>query len=160
MFSELSVLALLQGVAILTIGAAAGYFLANFYFTRHRDRLQEDLTKTRAELDEYRKSVDRHFIKTSQLFNRLTDNYREIYEHLAVGAQDLCSQTAKDAAPHLEQPETRHLPAIEAGLAEPTAVSASAQEQADAMAQEDTAAIDREPPAVRDAAAEAANLNR
>ncbi len=118
MFAEISVLALLQGAALLAIGVAAGYFLANAYLDRGRSKLEEELEKARAELAAYRSSVDSHFIKTSQLFNRLTDDYREIYEHLATGAEDLCSQTAKAGAPHLDRPETRHLPAIEAGLAE------------------------------------------
>ncbi|VAX03191.1 hypothetical protein MNBD_GAMMA20-485 [hydrothermal vent metagenome] len=112
MFGEITLLMVLQGAALIAAGAAAGYFLALKGFDKQRDKLNDELENARTEIKEQREKVDKHFLKTALLFNRLTDNYREIYEHLATGAQTLCSpQTNK---PKLDQPETRVLPAIEA----------------------------------------------
>ncbi len=116
MFGEITLLMVLQGAALIAAGAAAGYFIALKGFDKQRDKLSDELENARTEIKEQREKVDKHFLKTALLFNRLTDNYREIYEHLATGAQTLCSpQTSK---PKLDQPETRVLPAIEASTTE------------------------------------------
>jgi len=116
MFGEITLLMVLQGAALVAAGAAAGYFLALNNFDKQRDKLKDELERVRAELKEQREQVDNHFLKTAQLFNRLTDDYREIYEHLATGAQTLCSPQI--STPQLDQPETRVLPAIEGSAAE------------------------------------------
>ena len=41
--------------------------------------------------EEYRENVSQHFDVTSVLINQMTGKYKEVYEHLASGAQDLCS---------------------------------------------------------------------
>jgi len=54
----------------------------------------------------YRDNVSDHFSMTADLVHHMTESYREVYEHLASGAQDLCSEevagkllpTKKDAA--------------------------------------------------------------
>ena len=115
MFGEITLLMVLQGAALVAAGAAAGYFLALNNFDKQRDKLKDELERARAELKEQREKVDNHFLKTAQLFNRLTDDYREIYEHLATGAQSLCSPEI--STPQLDQPETRVLPAIEGSTA-------------------------------------------
>ncbi len=108
MFGEMTLVMLLQAAALLAAGGAAGYFLALQVFDKQRDKLKDELENARNELQAHRKQVDEHFLKTGLLFNRLTDNYREIYEHLANGAQTLCSPEINK--PQLEQPETRVLP--------------------------------------------------
>lgn len=109
MFGEITLLVILQGAALLAAGTAAGYFLALQRFDKQQNKLQDELDSARTELKQHREQVDTHFLKTGLLFNRLTDNYREIYEHLATGAQNLCStQVTKQ---QLDQPETRVLPA-------------------------------------------------
>lgn len=40
---------------------------------------------------EYKDSVSDHFGMTAELIQHLTESYREVYQHLASGAQDLCS---------------------------------------------------------------------
>lgn len=135
MFGEITLLMVLQGAALIAAGAAAGYFLALQRFDKQRDKLNDELENARAEIKEQREKVDKHFLKTALLFNRLTDDYREIYEHLATGAQTLCSP--QTSAPKLDQPETRVLPAIEAIAAESEGEQAATQApRADAAAPE------------------------
>ena len=38
----------------------------------------------------YRDSVSDHFAMTAELVQHMTESYREVYQHLATGAQDLC----------------------------------------------------------------------
>ena len=40
----------------------------------------------------YRDNVSDHFSMTADLVHHMTESYREVYEHLASGAQDLCSE--------------------------------------------------------------------
>ena len=39
----------------------------------------------------YKDSVSDHFSTTADLVQQMTESYREVYQHLASGAQDLCS---------------------------------------------------------------------
>ena len=49
---------------------------------------------------EYRNNVSEHFNVTSGLISQMTNNYKKVYEHLAIGAQDLCSnQVAEKLLP-------------------------------------------------------------
>ena len=40
----------------------------------------------------YRSNVSDHFSMTADLVHHMTESYREVYEHLASGAQDLCPE--------------------------------------------------------------------
>ena len=61
--------------------------------------------KTAAELkqehEEYRKEVQQHFTKTSDLFQSMTMQYRELYDHLSQGAQTLCETIPPNPALNL-----------------------------------------------------------
>tara|TARA_B100000945_G_scaffold187235_1_gene150228 strand:+ start:229 stop:684 length:456 start_codon:yes stop_codon:yes gene_type:complete len=53
--------------------------------------LEEEIDNIMESHEEYRENVSEHFSVTSELINQMTGKYREVYEHLASGAQDLCS---------------------------------------------------------------------
>lgn len=40
---------------------------------------------------QYQDSVSDHFSMTAELVQHMTESYKEVYQHLATGAQDLCS---------------------------------------------------------------------
>ena len=46
--------------------------------------------KAEAELEEYKRSVTEHFGQTAAHFQAIGKQYRELYEHMANGAQVLC----------------------------------------------------------------------
>ncbi|MDG1987556.1 MAG: DUF1043 family protein [Halieaceae bacterium] len=52
--------------------------------------LETRLEKERQNMDLYEKRVLAHFSQTAQLVNKLTDSYRDVHKHLAIGAEDLC----------------------------------------------------------------------
>ncbi|VAX03692.1 hypothetical protein MNBD_GAMMA19-2103 [hydrothermal vent metagenome] len=109
MLSEISLMAWMSGAIVFAIGGGVGFYIARQVKDKHTLGLEKQLETTQNQLSEYQGEVNRHFLKTSLLFNKLTDDYREVYEHLATGAQKLCND--KPLAATLDLPETKILTA-------------------------------------------------
>ncbi|MEH6503101.1 MAG: DUF1043 family protein [Cycloclasticus sp.] len=87
----------------IIIGFVLGFIL---YIWRRKFDANENVDKVKkleAERDEYRKQVDDHFVNTGILFKGLTDQYREVYRHIAKGAGELCSEEAKTLHINLQE---------------------------------------------------------
>ena len=56
--------------------------------------LEDELSDTKKELEQYRSKVNNHFKKTSELFTQMTSAYKAVYLHLAEGSHELCSTDA------------------------------------------------------------------
>lgn len=84
-------------------------------------RLQQELDRLQAELDNYRTQVTQHFLRTSELVQNLTRSYREVYDHLASGSQQLCKDRV--ATPRLDLPEAGVLPPTPTAEAQDSALS-------------------------------------
>lgn len=71
-------------------------------------KLEIELEKNRDLLADYHERVNRHFSRTSDLFDAFTRDYKLVYQHLADGCADLCD----DRAPRLslEVPAQRIAP--------------------------------------------------
>ena len=83
----------LIGIACLAIGVVAGVVFASRLNTSP-SRVQELENQIRTLKDsnnEYRHSVSNHFSMTAELVQHMTESYKEVYQHLASGAQDLCT---------------------------------------------------------------------
>ena len=62
--------------------------------------LEEKLESMSESHLEYRNNVSEHFNVTSGLISQMTNTYKKVYDHLAIGAQDLCSnQVAEKLLP-------------------------------------------------------------
>jgi len=109
--ADISLWGWMVGAILFALGAGSGYFLARQIKDRRTVELEQKLESARNELSSYQGEVNRHFLKTSLLLGKLTDNYREVYEHLATGAQKLCAETPD--TPKLNLPETGILPPME-----------------------------------------------
>ncbi len=81
-------------------GVAIGFFIgrSSSAGVKRSIQLDQELRETREELERYRGRVVEHFTTTADLVNRLTADYRAVYEHLAKGAQSL----AGNQVPRLE----------------------------------------------------------
>ncbi|MBT00293.1 MAG: DUF1043 domain-containing protein [Oceanospirillaceae bacterium] len=77
----------LVGVAV---GLVIGYLLGRGGEGK-KQQLTEELDNARAELARYKDEVTEHFETTAELVNGLTDQYRRVHQHLATGAQSLCT---------------------------------------------------------------------
>lgn len=137
MFGEISLMAWMGGAIVFAIGGAAGFFIARQIKDKRTLELEQQLESTQNKLTEYQSDVNRHFLKTSLLFNKLTDNYREVYDHLATGAQKLCNEKPLTAA--LDLPDTKILSAAPAAATDTTPrASEAASRQPTGQAPEST----------------------
>jgi uncharacterized membrane-anchored protein YhcB (DUF1043 family) len=75
----------------LVIGLVGGFFVgrsSNAGFRRSVE-LDQELQRVRTELEGFRTNVVEHFTTTVNLVNKLTADYRAVYNHLSRGAQQL-----------------------------------------------------------------------
>ena len=83
----------LTGIACLALGLIVGAACASRLGGgpgRVRE-LEEQLRQLRESDREYRESVSEHFSTTAELVKQMTESYKDVYQHLATGAQSLCS---------------------------------------------------------------------
>lgn len=94
------------------IGIVIGYFLnQRLHPAPRRNReLEEQLHALQEQHKHYRYDINAHFDKTADLLGHLAVSYREVHNHLARGALDLCDsgtiRTLKllpEATPVLEE---------------------------------------------------------
>jgi uncharacterized membrane-anchored protein YhcB (DUF1043 family) len=67
---------------------------------RREEELEQEVTAQQRQFDAYRVQVNQHFQTTSELVQKMTDSYRDVYTHLAAGSAALCKDEV--AAPSLE----------------------------------------------------------
>jgi uncharacterized protein len=90
--------------------------------------VEEELVAARAEAAGYRERVVQHFYGTSEQLRALTLRYRELFEHLADGARELCPEASNALQAGLEPPALPDLAGEPAESAAPAA-EATAPEQ-------------------------------
>jgi uncharacterized membrane-anchored protein YhcB (DUF1043 family) len=85
----------LSGLIIIISVCIIAFLIGYFVNTGREDnsRLVKELEESKEELKNYRSEVTSHFQETAQKVNALTENYRSVYEHLALGAQSLCDKS-------------------------------------------------------------------
>lgn len=77
---------------ILLAGIGIGFFISQLMIGRKTAKADD----VQQEFDEYRREVTRHFGRTAEHFQAIGQQYRELYEHMAVGADALCERDAID----------------------------------------------------------------
>ncbi|MDH3637481.1 MAG: DUF1043 family protein [Gammaproteobacteria bacterium] len=86
------------------VGVLAGFVIGYLVFYRRvRRDADRSAARIQSESDAYRQQVEQHFAKTAELFEGVTNEYRQLYQHLATGAQSLCDTSA--AVPELRLTE-------------------------------------------------------
>jgi hypothetical protein len=87
-------------LAVLLLGLGIGFILGRNNNTHppQQQNLQQQLMETQTQLTTYKEQVNEHFANTATLINSLSENYRQIHQHLASGAHLLCDDpdTARD----------------------------------------------------------------
>jgi len=95
------------GLIGFAFGTVCGLAIAYLTFTRTTrgqvKTLEASLESERQKNSEYREQVNQHFRKTSDLVQRMTDSYRDVYEHLASGSAALCQDPV--STPQLDIPK-------------------------------------------------------
>lgn len=98
----------LTAIGCLAIGILLGMVFAsrlNIGSTRIKE-LENQIRELKDTHNNYRENVSDHFSMTAELFQHMTESYKEVYQHLASGAQELCnSDVAGKLLPARTEPE-------------------------------------------------------
>ncbi len=83
----------LLAIGGLAIGVVIGVVFANRLGTSPArvQELENQIRQLKQDHSDYRDDVSDHFSMTAELVQHMTESYRDVYQHLANGAQDLCS---------------------------------------------------------------------
>jgi uncharacterized membrane-anchored protein YhcB (DUF1043 family) len=136
------ILVVLGAIGLLAAGTGLGYWLAQLRTRGESARADE----VRQEFEDYRREVTRHFGQTAEHFRAIGREYRDLYEHMASGADSLCDREAVD---------------LKLSFAPKAILESIADEQREPPAPRDFATdeqpagdepVDDEPPAAEDAA--------
>ncbi|MDU6409610.1 MAG: Z-ring associated protein ZapG [Yersiniaceae bacterium] len=79
--------ALIGLVAGLIIGALAMRF--GNRKLRQQQVLQNELEKSKTELEEYRQELVSHFARSAELLDNMATDYRQLYQHMAKSSNNL-----------------------------------------------------------------------
>jgi uncharacterized membrane-anchored protein YhcB (DUF1043 family) len=85
----------------LTVLGAIGFLAAGiglgFWFSQLRMKVDSTKAdKVQQQFDDYKREVTQHFGQTAEHFKAIGREYRELYEHMAGGADSLCDREALD----------------------------------------------------------------
>ncbi len=115
----------ITAIACLLAGAAAGWVIRRQLDPaeqRQRD-LERRLLENELALRDYKSQVTAHFKGTAERVNRLTEDYRELHQHLAEGALGLCEPRQPGEEPplltSLGGPGYRPVPPAAGGVSPP-----------------------------------------
>ncbi len=129
-----------MGVGLITFafGIAFGVGIAALIPAKRRreQELQEKLTQLQQEFDSYRDEVGKHFLTTSQLVQKMTESYRDVYEHLATGSEALCQNPV--STPRLDIPEHPTLESVSDSKAKQENMDSFPDAEADAQYESDS----------------------
>lgn len=80
-------------IACLAIGVVIGVVFASRLNTSPSriQELENQIRDLKEHHSSYQDSVSDHFSMTADLVQHMTESYKEVYQHLASGAQELCS---------------------------------------------------------------------
>lgn len=83
----------LTGIGCLALGIFLGVIFSrrSGENTTRIKELESQIIAIEERHEQYKGDVSEHFGVTSELVQQLTKSYRDVYQHLAMGAQDLCT---------------------------------------------------------------------
>lgn len=97
-------------LALVALGIALGFVAGRLWPSRKTKlaELEQERDQAREELGSYREEVNAHFERTAELFDKVTADYRGLYEHLALSARQL-GAIQGESERSLEEPVQRRL---------------------------------------------------
>lgn len=95
---------------VIAVGIALGFSLGRLWpgQAARITELERERDEARDDLRAYRQDVSMHFERTAQLFDKVTHDYRNLYDHLALSARQLSAIPGESEA-RLAEPELRQL---------------------------------------------------
>ena len=79
------------GLIGLVVGIIVGAVAMRFGNKKLREQrsMQYELEKSKAELADYREELTNHFAQSAELLDNMARDYRQLYQHMAKGSNDL-----------------------------------------------------------------------
>lgn len=87
-----TILIVLGAIGFLAAGVGLGFWLSQARMRGESAKADE----VQRQFDDYRREVTQHFGRTAEHFQAIGREYRELYEHMASGADALCEREAAD----------------------------------------------------------------
>ena len=92
---ELSSLLMTALIALLVGGGLGALVVRRYSFDGRKQReLERSVDKLIQQQKDYQHEVVEHFTDTAKLLNNLAESYRDVHNHLASGASQLCADEA------------------------------------------------------------------
>ena len=85
-------LIVLGAIGFLAAGIGLGFLFSQLWMRGKSAKADE----VQQQFDDYRRDVTQHFGQTAEHFKAIGREYRELYEHMAGGADALCDREALD----------------------------------------------------------------
>lgn len=98
---------------VVAVGIALGFSGGRLWpgSSARLTALERERNAAREDLQNYRQEVSQHFERTAELFDKVTSDYRNLYEHLARSERQLGAFRGESTGSSLAQPEQRRLTA-------------------------------------------------
>ena len=87
-----TILMVLGAIGCLAAGVGLGFWLSQARMRGESAKADE----VQRQFDDYKQEVTQHFGQTAEHFKAIGREYRELYEHMASGADALCEREAAD----------------------------------------------------------------
>lgn len=83
----------LTGIICLALGIVLGVIFSQRAWGNPAriKELENQISAIEERHEQYKGDVSEHFDVTAELVQQMTQSYRDVYQHLAMGAQDLCT---------------------------------------------------------------------
>ena len=96
-------------VSVFIAGLVIGCLIAYALLKRNSGPDAARAKEIGQDFDEYKEKVDEHFSQTSEMFKDVTTQYKKLYDHMSVGAVDLCNADIS-SMPRLEMQDAGEKP--------------------------------------------------
>ena len=102
-------------IATTVAGAVIGYFVGrkSSSSSQAKQALEEQVEQLQQQQQDYQNKVSDHFVETAQLFNQLTNTYKDVHTHLAKGAQHLAGDQANGSLKALSDDSTELIDVVD-----------------------------------------------
>ena len=97
-----------EGIVGLIIGILIGGVAIWIVLRSRGETGGTSVAKLKKDNEQFREEVNEHFVQTAALINKLTDSYKEVFDHLNDGADSLVDKKAvRDRMPRVTDQEVR-----------------------------------------------------
>lgn len=96
--------------AVVMIAGLGGFGLGALvvWWIERKKAGGSSVSALKKEHEQFREQVTSHFVETAELINRLTDSYKDVFDHLSKGAETLVDdKSLRDRMPQVSDQEVR-----------------------------------------------------